>query len=272
MKNTVDENGDGTQGPLWAGVEFHGAVFRDSVSYRVMAAGSLRIRRRRPSADQHRRGRCRRSIRRRRSRRGEFMQIAAARARRDAAELRLRTGRLAVQDGPRGHDHQRRLELGRLSEDARRSTRRSRCCPSFGDRPADADDVCAEGVFAQRRTRRRRWPSRRWRLCDTWSATKCSSGSSTKLRMLPARQSIQKNPLFATDPTLQASLAQLKNGRLMPTATELRAVWDAHEAALPGAVERRDDAAKRRRRRCSATRSKYRSRCTANIAPDDRRP
>ncbi len=61
-----------------------------------------------------------------------------------------------------------------------------------------------------------------------------------KLRMLPARQSIQKDPLFQTDPTLKASLAQLKNGRLMPTATELRAVWDAmrpaYQSLLSGSI------------------------------------
>ena len=61
-----------------------------------------------------------------------------------------------------------------------------------------------------------------------------------KLRMLPARESIQRNPLFATDPILQASLAQLKNGRLMPTGTELRAVWDGmkpnYQGLLSGAM------------------------------------
>src|SRR5258705_762522 len=61
-----------------------------------------------------------------------------------------------------------------------------------------------------------------------------------KLRMLPARQSIQQHPLFASDPTLQASLAQLKNGRLMPTGTELRAVWDGmkpnYQGVLSGAM------------------------------------
>ena len=74
-----------------------------------------------------------------------------------------------------------------------------------------------------------------------------------KLRMLPARTSMQKNPLFATDPTLQASLAQLKNGRLMPTGTELRAVWDGmrpnYQGLLSGAMT-----PPRRRRPCSATR------------------
>ncbi len=55
-----------------------------------------------------------------------------------------------------------------------------------------------------------------------------------KLRMLPARRSIQQHPLFATDATLQASLAQLENGRLMPTATELRAVWDGMKPHYQG--------------------------------------
>jgi arabinogalactan oligomer/maltooligosaccharide transport system permease protein len=57
---------------------------------------------------------------------------------------------------------------------------------------------------------------------------------------LPARRSALDDPLFETDPTLQASLAQLKNGRLMPVETELRAVWDAmrppYQALLGGAM------------------------------------
>jgi arabinogalactan oligomer/maltooligosaccharide transport system permease protein len=55
-----------------------------------------------------------------------------------------------------------------------------------------------------------------------------------ELHMLPVRRSIQRDPLFETDPTLQASLAQLKNGRLMPTATELRAIWDAMKPHYQG--------------------------------------
>jgi arabinogalactan oligomer/maltooligosaccharide transport system permease protein len=61
-----------------------------------------------------------------------------------------------------------------------------------------------------------------------------------KLQMLPARRSIQQDPLFASDATLKVSLAQLENGRLMPTATELRAVWDGmrppYQGLLSGAV------------------------------------
>lgn len=48
-----------------------------------------------------------------------------------------------------------------------------------------------------------------------------------QLRMLPARSSTLNHPLFDTDETLQVSLEQLKNGRLMPVETEMRAVWDA---------------------------------------------
>jgi arabinogalactan oligomer/maltooligosaccharide transport system permease protein len=58
------------------------------------------------------------------------------------------------------------------------------------------------------------------------------------LKMLPARKSALDHPLFKTDATLQASLAQLNNGRLMPVETELRAVWDAmkppYQALLGG--------------------------------------
>ena len=61
-----------------------------------------------------------------------------------------------------------------------------------------------------------------------------------RLRMLPARRSALEDPLFATDHTLQVSLAQLENGRLMPVETELRAVWDAmrpwYQALLGGAM------------------------------------
>ncbi len=61
-----------------------------------------------------------------------------------------------------------------------------------------------------------------------------------RLRMIPARRSARQDPLFQTDPTLKASLAQLDNGRLMPVATELRAVWDAmkprYQALLAGTM------------------------------------
>jgi arabinogalactan oligomer / maltooligosaccharide transport system permease protein len=66
------------------------------------------------------------------------------------------------------------------------------------------------------------------------------------LKMLPARTSLQADPLFQIDPTLRTSLAQLKNGRLMPVDTELRAVWDAmrpsYQGLLAGAVTPADAA------------------------------
>lgn len=68
-----------------------------------------------------------------------------------------------------------------------------------------------------------------------------------RLKMLPARKSALNDPLFTTDPTLQASLAQLQNGRLMPVAVELRAVWDAmrppYQALLGGSMKPAEAAA-----------------------------
>jgi arabinogalactan oligomer/maltooligosaccharide transport system permease protein len=62
-----------------------------------------------------------------------------------------------------------------------------------------------------------------------------------RLRMLPARKSAWDDPLFKTDATLAASRAQLENGRLMPVATELRAVWDGmrpgYQAVLGGTLD-----------------------------------
>jgi arabinogalactan oligomer/maltooligosaccharide transport system permease protein len=62
-----------------------------------------------------------------------------------------------------------------------------------------------------------------------------------RLRMLPARKTVWDDPVFTTDQTLAASRAQLENGRLMPVATELRAVWDgmrpAYQAVLGGTLE-----------------------------------
>ena len=72
-----------------------------------------------------------------------------------------------------------------------------------------------------------------------------------RLRMLPARKTVWDDPVFATDTTLAASRAQLENGRLMPVATELRAVWDgmrpAYQAVLGGSLE--PDAAAERMQR-----------------------
>lgn len=61
-----------------------------------------------------------------------------------------------------------------------------------------------------------------------------------RLRMLPGRRAAWEDPLFKTDTTLAASRQQLENGRTMPVATELRAVWDgmrpSYQALLGGAM------------------------------------
>jgi arabinogalactan oligomer/maltooligosaccharide transport system permease protein len=61
------------------------------------------------------------------------------------------------------------------------------------------------------------------------------------LRMLPGRRSAWDDPLFESDATLAASRAQLENGRMMPVATELRAIWDgmrpSYQALLAGAMK-----------------------------------
>ena len=46
-------------------------------------------------------------------------------------------------------------------------------------------------------------------------------------KILPSRLAVRESPLLTSDPTMVASVAQVENGRPMPTATEMRAVWDA---------------------------------------------
>lgn len=46
-------------------------------------------------------------------------------------------------------------------------------------------------------------------------------------KIMPSRLAVRDSPVLKQDPTLRASVQQLENGRLMPTDTELRAVWDA---------------------------------------------
>ncbi len=47
------------------------------------------------------------------------------------------------------------------------------------------------------------------------------------VRILPSRKKLLDDPFMLTDPTLQASKAQLDHGQIMPIITEMRAVWDA---------------------------------------------
>jgi arabinogalactan oligomer/maltooligosaccharide transport system permease protein len=47
------------------------------------------------------------------------------------------------------------------------------------------------------------------------------------VKILPSRKVLLDDPLMQSDPTLQASKAQLANGRIMPVVIEMRASWDA---------------------------------------------
>ena len=82
-------------------------------------------------------------------------------------------------------------------------------------------------------------PKRRWRSSSYMTSDEVQRRLVQKLRMLPGRKSAWDDPLFESDPTLAASRQQLENGRLMPVATELRAVWDgmrpSYQALLGGA-------------------------------------
>ena len=46
-------------------------------------------------------------------------------------------------------------------------------------------------------------------------------------KILPSRLKVRESPLLDEDPTLLASYEQLQRGKPMPTAVEVRAVWDA---------------------------------------------
>lgn len=50
-------------------------------------------------------------------------------------------------------------------------------------------------------------------------------------KIMPSRLALRESPILTSDPTLRASAKQLENGRLMPTDTELRAVWDGMRPA-----------------------------------------
>lgn len=46
-------------------------------------------------------------------------------------------------------------------------------------------------------------------------------------KVYPSRVALRDDPLLKSDPTVVASIQQIERGRLMPTAVEMRAVWDA---------------------------------------------
>ena len=90
-----------------------------------------------------------------------------------------------------------------------------------------------------------------------------------ELRMLPgAPLGVETIRSSRPIPRCRASLAQLENGRLMPVATELRAVWDAHAAA----ATRRCWAARRRPPRPPPQMQRDAAREDRTDAPRDRRP
>ncbi|MFO0915000.1 MAG: extracellular solute-binding protein [Pirellulales bacterium] len=67
-----------------------------------------------------------------------------------------------------------------------------------------------------------------------------------ELKTLPSRTALLEDPSVQQDPTLNASIRQMKNSRPMPVVAELRAVWDAmrpHYQALLGGSESAGNAA-----------------------------
>jgi arabinogalactan oligomer/maltooligosaccharide transport system permease protein len=52
-----------------------------------------------------------------------------------------------------------------------------------------------------------------------------------RLKTVPSRKRLLDDPLIDEDPTLAASVAQMKNGKPMPVISELRAVWDGMKPA-----------------------------------------
>ena len=49
----------------------------------------------------------------------------------------------------------------------------------------------------------------------------------TEQRILPSRLALRDDPLVTRRPVMATSVAQAERGRAMPTAVEMRAVWDA---------------------------------------------
>ena len=68
-----------------------------------------------------------------------------------------------------------------------------------------------------------------------------------RLKTLPSNQSLWQDDIIQNDPTLVASAKQLANGRVMPVAPELRAIWDGmrppYQELLSGAVTAEEAAA-----------------------------
>lgn len=61
------------------------------------------------------------------------------------------------------------------------------------------------------------------------------------LRTMPALKSLYEDPMLAENETLRASNTQLENGRMMPVANEMRAIWDSmrphYQSLLGGTMD-----------------------------------
>ena len=70
--------------------------------------------------------------------------------------------------------------------------------------------------------------------------------SIARLKTLPSRRSLLNDSVLTEDPTLVASAQQMQNGRMTPTAPELRAIWDsmrpAYQELLGGGLSAREAA------------------------------
>ena len=72
-----------------------------------------------------------------------------------------------------------------------------------------------------------------------------------KQLIVPARLSLRDHPMMQDDPTLQASMQAANAGRMMPTETEMRAVWDAmrppYQSLMAGNMSAEEAAAEMQR-------------------------
>ena len=260
--NTIDEDGDGRKeryGLVWSFVEPYFAIpFLTGHGAWVFAESP-------PAA-------CRRSARARPryarvDRRLSIHPVAARQVSRRARQLRLRAGRLALQDRPRGDDHQRRLELDRLprrtpSIDAAVAVlpivsstgmpMKPMIMPKGYSLNANASPEAAAAAMAF--VRYMTSPAVQQRIVE-------------KLRMIPARQSRLRRVAVVDRPDVPRlagpSRAHAADSRR--DGAPRRVGRDA--APISGRVERRDDTRSRRRRHAARRRGKDRPDAPAS-APD----
>jgi maltose-binding protein MalE len=63
-------------------------------------------------------------------------------------------------------------------------------------------------------------------------SARCVGEISLGLGALPSRIDVEQWPAIVADPTVQASLDQLRKGRLMPVVPEMRVIWDVMRPAF----------------------------------------